>query len=173
MHLGRNTTHECLLSQLINVLSSFKCSPMMVCLKKMFNGEVICHLKRRLKRLCYYKWKAWYTLLPSSGLKEDWAHFYHPPVISFFEWGTSKYCHWAPSFCSNKVTNWKILFPWRKINRHVLKTAKAHFSYLISLIKWLMYQESQQTRHTKKLFTRISDSFSPYHYYLHVNLWFL
>ena len=29
MHLGRDITHECLRSQLISVLSSFKCSPMM------------------------------------------------------------------------------------------------------------------------------------------------
>ena len=41
----------------------------MVCLKKMFNGEIIFHLKRRLKRLPYFKWKAWYKLLSSSGLK--------------------------------------------------------------------------------------------------------
>ena len=53
--------NACWVSQSVSVLSSFKCSPMMVCLKKMFNGEIICHLKRRLKRLCYYKWKAWYT----------------------------------------------------------------------------------------------------------------
>ena len=39
MHLGRNITHECLLSQLLSVLSSFKCSPMMICLKKMFSVE--------------------------------------------------------------------------------------------------------------------------------------
>ena len=42
----------------VNVLSSFKCSPMMVCLKKKFDGEIICRLKGRLKRLCYNKWKA-------------------------------------------------------------------------------------------------------------------
>ena len=40
------------------------------CLKKMFIGEVICHLKRRLKSLCYYKWKSWYKLLSCSGLKK-------------------------------------------------------------------------------------------------------
>ena len=42
MHLGRNITHERLLSQ---CLSSFRCSPMMACLKKMFYGEIIWHLK--------------------------------------------------------------------------------------------------------------------------------
>ena len=129
--------------------------------------------KKETEKIMLLQVKGLIHIIVKFRTKEDWAHFCHPPVISFFEWGTNKNCHWAPSFCSYKVTNWKILFPWRKINWHVLKTAKAHFSYLISLIKWLMYQESQQTRHTKKLLTRISDSFSPYHYYLHVNLWFL
>ena len=40
MHFGRNITDECLLSQSVSVLLSFKCSLMMVCLKKMFNGEI-------------------------------------------------------------------------------------------------------------------------------------
>ena len=35
----------------------------MVCLKKMFNGEITWYLKRRLKRLCHYKWKAWYIFI--------------------------------------------------------------------------------------------------------------
>ena len=43
MHLERNITHECLLSQSVSVLSSFKSSLMMVCLNK----------ERRLKRLFY------------------------------------------------------------------------------------------------------------------------
>ena len=47
----------------VSVLSSFTCSPMMACLKKMFNGEITWHLKRRLKRLCHYKWKAWYIFI--------------------------------------------------------------------------------------------------------------
>ena len=38
------------------------------------------------------------------------------------------------ALCSNKGTNWKFIFPWRKINWHVLQIPKAHFSYLI----WLM-----------------------------------
>ena len=47
--------HSWMLAESVSVLSSFKCSPMTMCLKKMLNGELICHLKRRLKRLCYYK----------------------------------------------------------------------------------------------------------------------
>ena len=58
IHLGKDITYEFLQSQSVNVLSSFKCCD--VLLKKMFNGEIIFHLKKilKLKRLYYYKWKA-------------------------------------------------------------------------------------------------------------------
>ena len=149
-----------------SVLSSFKYSPMMECLKKMFNGEIIYHLKRRPKRLCHYMWEAWHKLLSSLGLKKIWVHFYHPPVI-IFERGT-KYCYGVPSCVEilGKGTNWKFIFLWRKINWHGLQIAKRHFSYTI----WLMiseksiaaytflhhddahiYQKSQQTRRTEKI----------------------
>ena len=37
--------------------------------------------------------------------------------------------------CSNKGKNWKFIFPWKKINWHVLQTAnKVYFSYSIDLI---------------------------------------
>ena len=55
--------NACLVS--VRILSSFKRNPMMACLKKIFNGEIICHLKKRLKRLCYYKLKAWYIIVKS------------------------------------------------------------------------------------------------------------
>ena len=52
-------THECFLSQSVSVPSSLKNAVsdghQMVCLKKMFNGKIIFHLNRRLKKLCYYK----------------------------------------------------------------------------------------------------------------------
>ena len=56
MHLGKDITYEFLQSQSVNALSSFKCCD--VLLKKIFNGEIIFHLKKILKRLYYYKWKA-------------------------------------------------------------------------------------------------------------------
>ena len=40
--------NACRVSQSVSVLSSFKCRSMMVVLKK--RGEIIFHLKRRLKR---------------------------------------------------------------------------------------------------------------------------
>ena len=152
---------------------------MMVCLKKIFNGEIICHLKRRLKRLCYYKWKAWYKLLSSSGLKKKIAHIFIIHQSSFEKGHTilplgTKYCVailW-------KSSNWKFVFSWRKINWYVLQIAKAYFSYTI----WLMISEKSIVAYTflhhgmvghaftkclrkqgiqKKLFTRISNSFIP------------
>ena len=50
MDLEKNT-HECLINQ--SVLPSFKMQSVMLCLKKMFNREIIFHLKRIFKRLCY------------------------------------------------------------------------------------------------------------------------
>ena len=116
-----------------SVLSSFKRSPTMVYLKKMFNREISCHLKRRLKRLRYYKWKAWYTLLSSSGLKK-FAYFYHSPPAILLRGAPLNIAIGHQVLCSNKGTNWKLIYPWRKINWHVLPIAMAHFSYSI----WLM-----------------------------------
>ena len=106
---------------------------MMVCLKKIFNGEIIRHLKRRLKRLCYYKWKAWHTLLSSSGLKQSCVILSSLPVI-LLTGAPLNIVIEHEVLCSNKGTNWKFIFPWRKINWHVLQIPKAYFSYLI----WLM-----------------------------------
>ena len=79
-----------------SVLSSFKCSSMMVYLKKMFNVE-ICHLKQRLKRLCHYKRRARYKLLSSSGLKKICAHFYQLSSISHPLRGAQNIAIGAPS----------------------------------------------------------------------------
>ena len=68
----------------------------MQCLKKMFNGEIKIHLKKRLKRLCYYKWRAWYKLLPSSGLKK-YMHIFIIHQTSF--WGAQNIRHQI--LCSN------------------------------------------------------------------------
>ena len=136
----------------VSVLSSFTCSPMMACLKKMFNGEITWHLKRRLKRLCHCKWKAWYIFIIHQFI---------------FIWEGNKILPCSQG--SNtlwKGTNWKFIFLWRKINWYGLQIAKSHFSYTI----WLMiseksmmvstflhhgdarmYQKSQQTRHTEKI----------------------
>ena len=136
-----------------------------------------CHLKRILKRLCYLKWKAWYIV---KFRTKKTAYFYHPPPVILS--GSTKYCHWigCQVFCSNKGMNGKFIFPWRKINWHVFQIAKGHFSYSI----WLMISEksiivcygvhvssswwcmhvprvSANKAYKKKLFTRISNSFSP------------
>ena len=121
-----------------SVLSSFTCSPVMVCLKKMFTGEITWNLERRLERLCHYV------------------------IFVLFERG-AKYCCVAILW---NGTNWKFIFLWRKINWYGLEIAKCHFSYTIWLMiseksimvyKILhhvdapMYQESHKTRHTEKI----------------------
>ena len=92
----------------------------MMGLKKMFNGEIIFHLKWRLRRLCYYKWKAWYKLLSSSGLKRYFCNFCLPPNI----------------LLKLRGTNWKFMFSWRKVNWHVLQIAKAYFVFPIG--SWIV-----------------------------------
>ena len=127
----------------VSDLSSFKWSPIMAYLKEMLNGKIICRLKRRLKRFCHYKWKAWYKLLSSSWPKKNCAHFYQPPLILLSERST-KYCHWETNYCVailRKGTNWDFVFTWRKINCHDLQIAKSHFSYLHDLVNdfWKNY----------------------------------
>ena len=47
-----------------------------------------------------------------------------------------------------KGKNWKFIFPWRKLNWHVLRIAKkAHFRYTI-FFSWFMISEKSVTRCT-------------------------
>ena len=145
---------------------------MMVCWNKMFNGEIIFHLKRRLKRLCNYKWRAWYKLSSSSG----WKKIVH---ISFIHqssfWEEHEVLPFGTKYCVAilwKGTDWKSIFPWRKINWHVSKIAKAHFSYTIYLWHKCFFTmvvhtctktlSKQGIQKKKKMFAKISNSFSPY-----------
>ena len=144
------------------------------CLKKIFNGEIICNLKRRLKRLCYYKWKTWYTLLSSSQLKKNCVFLSSPPVI-LLRGAPLNIVIGHEVLCSNKGTDWKFIFLWRKINWYVLQIPKANFSYLIWLMicgKSIIYAIFIMVMHActkslskqgiqNKLFTKISNSFSP------------
>ena len=146
---------------------------MMVCLKKIFNGEIICHLNRRLKRSCYYKWKAWYTLLSSSGLKKLRILSSSPVIL--LRGAPLNIVIGHEVLCSNKGTDWKFTFLWRKINWYVLQIPKANFSYLIWLMicgKSIIYAIFIMVMHActkslskqgiqNKLFTKISNSFSP------------
>ena len=116
----------------------------MVCLKKMFTGEIIFHLKRRMmKGLCYYKWKAWYKLSSSSGLKKNICTFLSSTRYSFEEHkilGT-KYC--VAKYFEKALNKWKFIFRkknWeRKVNWHVSQIAKVHISYAI----WFMISEKK------------------------------
>ena len=73
--LGRNITQWMLAESVSQYSAKFYMQSVMVFSNNLFNGEITFHLKRILiVRLCYYKWKTWYKLLSSSGMKE----FYTP-----------------------------------------------------------------------------------------------
>ena len=112
-----------------------------------------------------------HIIVASSGLKKNSAHFCHPPVI-FLREAPLNIAIRHQVLCSNKGTNWKFIFPWRKINWHVLQTPKGSIQLLDLVNDFLkkyyamaytflhhggacMHQESQQKTHTKKFFARI------------------
>ena len=69
--LGRNITQWMLAESVSQCSAKFYMQSVMVFSNNLFNGEITFHLKRILiVRLCYYKWKTWYKLLSSSGVKE-------------------------------------------------------------------------------------------------------
>ena len=116
-----------------SVLSSLKSSSIMVCLKKILNGEM--SFKKDTEKIVLLKVKGLIHIVKFRTKKI--AYFYHPPPVILS--GSTKYCHWigCQVFCSNKGMNGKFIFPWRKINWHVFQIAKGHFSYSI----WLMISE--------------------------------
>ena len=122
-----NVTYEYLLSQpmfyrFLNAVSDgvFK--------KKYFllyDGEKTFHLIKILKRLCYYyEKKAWYNLLPCSGLRNLCQRFYHAPNI--LSRGT-KYC--ARKRLAMLILKWKGWFQvlishfWLMISEKVSQSA--------------------------------------------------
>ena len=60
-----------LMSQSVSILSNFKRSQSLMACLNMFNGEIIFHFERILKRLCYEKCKMRYKLFSSSGPKKQ------------------------------------------------------------------------------------------------------
>ena len=87
---------------------------MILCLKKVFNGEITFYLKRLLKRLCYYKWNAWFKLLSASGLKKYYAPFYHHAPKVLLKGMKYRARNWSRSNTYSKKEQ-KFIFPWRKI----------------------------------------------------------
>ena len=130
MHLGRNITDECLLTQLVRVFYQvLNAVQWWCCLKKMFNGE-ICHLKQT-EKIVSLQVKCPIQIIVKFRTEKICAHFYQLGIIhqSSFERGT-KYCHWGTKYCVAILcngTNWKFIFPWRKIYWHVLQIVKRHF----------------------------------------------
>ena len=130
----------------------------------------------------YYKWKTWYKLLPSSGLKKNiYACFYHPhqtQTSSWMWWGMHKilcikYCT-AVTLKRNELA---VYISLKEANWHVLQIAKTQFRYTIwfgisekSITRYTflhyggahMYQKSQQARHSKKIVCQNFQSFNPW-----------
>ena len=121
MHLGRNihswmfseSVSQSLFHQVWNAVSSYGQT---VCLKKMFNGEIL-HVNRRLKKL----------LLQVKRLIQNIVKFRTEKKLCTVLSSTKhlfecqKYC--TPNIvqqCSWKEGIWKFIFPWRKVNWHVL-----------------------------------------------------
>ena len=105
MHLGRNATHEYLVSQSVSVLSSFKSRLMMPCLKK--GDWKNCVITREKLDRKFVKFKT----------EKKFVHIFIIHQSSFEK--DTKYYHWARNILSaifSKGTNWKFIFPWRKIN---------------------------------------------------------
>ena len=138
----------------------------------MFNGEIIFHLKNDTQDVLLLRVKGLIKLLPNSGLKKFCVIFYHAPNILL--WSTK--CRAGQQLCSNtlKRTNWNVIFLWRIMNCPVKQMTKTHFRYTIWLLiseknyhdmhvsssSW-MHTQKVSTRHTGKLCTKISNSFSP------------
>ena len=111
-------------------LSSLKSSSIMVCLKKILNGEM--SFKKDTEKIVLLKMKGLIHIVKFKTKKI--AYFYHPPAVTLS--GSTKYCHWIERqvFCNNKGMNRKFKFPWRKINWKVFQIAKGHFSYSKSIM---------------------------------------
>ena len=136
---------------------------MMVCLKKMFNGEII-HLKVKGLIPIIVKFRTKKNLRASISSSVILLRGAPQNIVNEHE-----------VLCSNKGTNWRFIFSWRKINWHVLQIPKVHFSYLIWLLicgKNIIYAIFIMVMHActkslskqgiqNKLMTRISNSSSP------------
>ena len=132
--------------------------------------------------MCYYKWKAWCKLLPSSGLKKNiCACFYHPHQTNIFlnVVGHAQnivhqiFCA-AVTLKKNELT---VNISLKETNWHALQIAKTQFRYTIwfgisekSITRYTflhcggahMYQKSQQTKHSKKIVCQNFQSFNPW-----------
>ena len=86
--------------------------------------------------------KAFMQNIVKLGLKKFCACFYHPANILL---KCMNYCAPEQLRCSTlKRNELKLIFPWRKINCHVLQIAKTCFRYTI----WCMISEKSITNCT-------------------------
>ena len=116
----------CWVSQSLFHQSSFKWSDGVS--RKMFNGEIIFHLKRYWK-VCF---------ITSERLDKNYCKtflFASCPKPSLWRKQIQNYSG-GKQLCGNyfKERNRKFMFPWTVINWHVLQIAKTHFRHTICLM---------------------------------------
>ena len=153
-----------------------KSSSIMVCLKKILNGEM--SSKKDTEKIVLLKVKGLIHIVKFRTIKI--AYFFHPPPVILS--GSTKYCHsiGRQVFCSNRGMNGKFIFPWRKMFFKCFSNSKGSFQ-LLDLVNdfWKKYyamlwctrffimvvhactKSLSKQGIQKKLFTRISNSFSP------------
>ena len=139
----------------------------------LYDGEKTFHLIKILKRLCYYyEKKAWYNLLPCSGLRNLCQRFYHAPNI--LSRGT-KYC--ARKRLAMLILKWKGWF--QVLISHFISLLPEHRdlnSFLISG-SWFLKKVSQSAGFFTTVLTCIQKKIVPIFptflalslYYLHVS----
>ena len=66
----------------------------MVCLKEMFDWEIICHLKVGTEKIVLLKAKKLIHIFVKFSTKKN-LRIYTVSTSHPFERGTTKYCHWA------------------------------------------------------------------------------
>ena len=151
-------------------------------LKKIFDGEIIFHLKKETEKIVLLQVKGLIQIIVKFRTEKIFLHVSLSLPRNIILRGID--ILWTNNHCVailSKGTSWKFMVPCRKVNWHVLQTAKTHLRYsnwfMISEKKyylrqfevhvsspWLCMQVPKslcKQAIQKKLCTRISNFFSP------------
>ena len=143
-------------------------------------GKIIFHFKKEAEKIVTASERLDTNYCQVQDWKDIFARFsiIHKTSFCFEKYDIlcTKYC--VAILSEGKI--WKFMVPWRKISWHILQIAKVHFrdsiwfavseknlipttvqgASFFTLVVRACTKKSQQTRHTKKLCIRISNSFS-------------
>ena len=103
-------------------------------LKKMFDREVIIHLKKETEKIVLLQVKDFMQIFVKFRTEEISLHVSLPFTKRLF--GGYWHVHQQKYFGAivSKGTNWKFMVPWQKVNWHILQTVNTYFRYS----KWFM-----------------------------------